>query len=74
MLKRRIAWLIGQWVSCHEESAKLPIVWQILLHLLAERGEATDIAVNLTAVISINQCTDVSGPSADAYNKLAELF
>lgn len=27
--------------------------------MLAERGDATDIAVNLTAVISIYQCVDV---------------
>ncbi|GMK54406.1 hypothetical protein CspeluHIS016_0109920 [Cutaneotrichosporon spelunceum] len=59
ILKRRVAWLIGQWVGSDEECAKLPLVWEILLHLLAERGEATDMAVNLTAAISVKECVDL---------------
>lgn len=59
ILKRRVAWLIGQWVGSDEESAKLDLVWQILLHLLAERGESSDLAVNLTAVTSIKECVDL---------------
>lgn len=43
-----------------EECAKLPLVWQILLHLLSERGESSDMAVNLTAAVSIKECVDVS--------------
>jgi hypothetical protein len=54
--------VIGQWIEADEECAKLPLVWQILLHLLSERGEATDMAVNLTAVVAIKQCVDVSYP------------
>ncbi len=60
ILKRRVAWLIGQWVGSDEECAKIPLVWEILLHLLSERGEATDMAVNLTAAISVKECVDVS--------------
>ncbi|KAK4688100.1 importin-11, partial [Tremellales sp. Uapishka_1] len=59
ILKRRVAWLIGQWVSADEECAKLSMVWQILLHLLAERGEASDRAVNLTAALGIKECCDL---------------
>ena len=62
ILKRRLAWLIGQWVSSDEDCAKLPFVWQILVHLLAERGEATDLAVNLSAAVAIKDCVDVSIP------------
>lgn len=60
ILKRRVAWLIGQWVYSDEECAKLPLVWQILLHLLSERGESSDMAVNLTAAVSVKECVDVS--------------
>lgn len=60
ILKRRVAWVIGQWVGSEEECAKLEIVWQILIHLLAERGESSDMAVNLTAAISVKECVDVS--------------
>lgn len=60
ILKRRVAWLIGQWVYSDEECVKLPLVWQILLHLLSERGESTDMAVHLTAAVSIKECVDVS--------------
>lgn len=60
ILKRRVAWLIGQWVGSDEECAKIGLVWQILIHLLAERGEASDAAVNLTAAIAVKECVDVS--------------
>ncbi|WVW79847.1 hypothetical protein I302_101817 [Kwoniella bestiolae CBS 10118] len=57
--KRRVAWLIGEWVSADEETAKLPIVWQMLLHLLSERSESTDKAVQLSACIAIRECVDL---------------
>ncbi|WOO78855.1 Importin-11 [Vanrija pseudolonga] len=59
ILKRRVAWLIGQWVGSDEECAKIGLVWQILIHLLAERGEASDAAVNLTAAIAVKECVDL---------------
>jgi hypothetical protein len=60
ILKRRLAWLIGQWVTSDEESAKLDIVWQILTHLLADRSESTDRAVQLSAAVATKECVDVS--------------
>ncbi|KAE8540692.1 hypothetical protein D1P53_003056 [Cryptococcus gattii VGV] len=57
--KRRVAWLIGEWMSGDEESAKLHIVWQLLLHLLSERGDASDRAVNLSAAVAIKECVDL---------------
>lgn len=62
-MKRRLAWLIGEWVGSDEECAKIPLVWQILVHLLAEEGESTDMAVRLTAAKSLKECVDVSAPS-----------
>lgn len=59
ILKRRVAWLIGQWVGSDEECAKLDIVWQLLIHLLSERGASTDLAVNLTAANSVRECVDL---------------
>jgi len=60
ILKRRLAWLIGQWVTSEEEAAKLPMIWQILVHLTSERGEASDMAVRLSSTIAIKECVDVS--------------
>jgi hypothetical protein len=60
ILKRRLAWLIGSWVTAEEESAKFPIVWQILVHLLSERGESTDRAVQLSTAVAVKECVDVS--------------
>jgi hypothetical protein len=59
ILKRRLALLIGEWVGSDEECAKIPLVWQILVHLLGEDGENTDMAVRLTAAKSLKDCVDV---------------
>lgn len=60
ILKRRLAWLIGQWVSAEEECVKIPLMWQILLHLLEERSESSDMAVRLSAAVTLKECVDVS--------------
>lgn len=59
ILKYRMAWFIGQWVSADEDSALLPIVWNGLTHLLSDRGEGSDIAVRLSAAQAIKQSVDV---------------
>lgn len=59
ILKYRLAWFIGQWVSSDEESAKLEGVWETLLRLLAGRGQGTDIAVNISAALAIKECVDL---------------
>ncbi|WVO24261.1 uncharacterized protein IAS62_005625 [Cryptococcus decagattii] len=59
IIKRRVAWLIGEWMSGDEESAKFHIVWHLLLHLLSERGDASDRAVNLSAAVAIKECVDL---------------
>ncbi|WVQ83491.1 hypothetical protein IAT38_005632 [Cryptococcus sp. DSM 104549] len=59
IVKRRVAWLVGEWVSADEECAKLGMVWQVLLHLLGERGESSDAAVRLSAAIAVKECVDL---------------
>ncbi|KAL7423456.1 hypothetical protein Q5752_001036 [Cryptotrichosporon argae] len=59
ILKRRVAWLIGQWCSSDEDAAKSPLVWQVLLHLLSERSDSTDVAVQLSAAVAIKECVDL---------------
>lgn len=59
ILKYRLAWFIGQWVSSDEESAKLEGVWEILLRLLGGRDDGSDIAVNISAALAIKECVDL---------------
>ncbi|THH15375.1 hypothetical protein EW146_g5093 [Bondarzewia mesenterica] len=57
IIKRRIAWLIGKWVG---EKCAMPNdirVWQILLHLLADRGTGTEV-VRLTAAAAVKDCVN----------------
>ncbi len=64
IIKRRIVWLIGRWVSedCYPPTD--PRIWQILLHLLTAKGTGTEV-VRLTAATALQQCVDVS-PDADS--------
>ncbi|KAF8623412.1 hypothetical protein AX15_006355 [Amanita polypyramis BW_CC] len=58
IIKRRIAWLLGKWVS---ESCYTPNdskIWEILVHLLRDRGAGTDTVVRLTAAIAVRECVD----------------
>ncbi|KAJ9092442.1 hypothetical protein QFC21_006824 [Naganishia friedmannii] len=59
ILKYRMAWFIGQWVSADEDSALLPVIWNALTHLLSYRGEGSDIAVRLSAALAIKQSVDL---------------
>ncbi|TFK43406.1 armadillo-type protein [Crucibulum laeve] len=58
IIKRRIAWLIGKWVSESCTSPSNPKVWEVLVHLLQDRGEGTDAVVRLTAATSLRECID----------------
>jgi hypothetical protein len=61
ILKRRIAWLIGKWVSDMCSPANTPTIWEILLHLLHDRGPGSDCVVRLTAATAVRLCVDVGG-------------
>ncbi|KXN86407.1 Importin-11 [Leucoagaricus sp. SymC.cos] len=58
ILKRRIAWLIGQWVSEECASPNNPLIWDVLVHLLKDRSLSTDTVVRLTAATAIRDCMD----------------
>ncbi|EPQ59406.1 ARM repeat-containing protein [Gloeophyllum trabeum ATCC 11539] len=58
IIKRRIAWVIGKWVSDSCASPKNPTIWQVLVHLLQDRGPGSDAVVRLTAVAALRECVD----------------
>ena len=59
ILKRRIAWVIGKWVAEACISPNDPNIWEILVHLLKDRGAGTDAVVQLTAAMALKECIDV---------------
>lgn len=40
-----------------------PIIWEVLIHLLSDRGEGTDAVVRFTAANALRECVGVSGHS-----------
>ena len=63
ILKRRIAWLLGKLMSDECIDPNHPRIWEILVHLLGDRGQGTDAVVRLTAGVAIREGVDVSSPS-----------
>ncbi|KAF8914040.1 armadillo-type protein [Gymnopilus junonius] len=61
IIKRRIAWLIGKWVSDSCTSPSNPKVWEIIVHLLQDRGPGSDPVVRLTAAAALRECVDAIG-------------
>ncbi|KIO12672.1 hypothetical protein M404DRAFT_959382 [Pisolithus tinctorius Marx 270] len=60
IIKRRIAWLIGKWIGDIGTPAADPIVWEVLIHLLGDRGDGTDAVVRFTAANAIRECVDTA--------------
>ena len=58
IVKRRIAWLIGKWVGDKCASPNDVRIWQILVHLLQDKGTGTEV-VRLTAAAAVRDCVDV---------------
>ncbi|KAI6134978.1 ARM repeat-containing protein [Pisolithus croceorrhizus] len=58
IIKRRIAWLIGRWIGDMSTPATDPILWEVLIHLLSDRGEGTDAVVRFTAANALRECVD----------------
>ncbi|KAK0490845.1 armadillo-type protein [Armillaria novae-zelandiae] len=58
IIKRRIAWMIGQWVSQSCASPNIPALWDILVHLLSDRGPGSDTVVRFTAATAVRECAD----------------
>jgi hypothetical protein len=68
IIKRRIAWLIGKWVLEECTPPTNPLIWEILAHLLRDRGPSTDTVVRLTAATALKDCIDVSFGHAQPLN------
>ena len=60
IIKRRIAWLIGKWVSNMCVPADSFAIWDVLVYLLQDRGAGTDAVVRLTAAMVLRECIDAS--------------
>ncbi|KIJ20291.1 hypothetical protein PAXINDRAFT_166384 [Paxillus involutus ATCC 200175] len=58
IIKRRIAWLIGKWIGDMCSPATDPTIWEILVHLLQDRGPGSDGVVRLTAANALRECID----------------
>lgn len=58
IIKRRIAWLIGKWVSESCTSPNNPQIWATLVHLLQDRGAGSDAVVRFTAATALRECID----------------
>lgn len=56
IVKRRIAWLIGKWVSEECCLPNHPRIWEILVHLISPEIETV---VRLTAAAALKDCVDV---------------
>ncbi|CDO76254.1 hypothetical protein BN946_scf184470.g12 [Trametes cinnabarina] len=67
IVKRRIAWLLGKLVSDECIPADKPQLWQVLVHLLQDRGPGSDAVVRLTAAIAIRECVDSLRFNADVF-------
>ncbi|KAJ2920088.1 hypothetical protein MD484_g369, partial [Candolleomyces efflorescens] len=68
IIKRRIAWLIGKWVSDQCSSPNNPRIWEILVHLLKDRSTGTDTVVRLTAAKAVKECVDTLEFSAEVFS------
>ena len=60
IVKRRIAWLIGKLISNMCTPVNNSTIWEILAHLLRDRGSGTDTVVRFTAATAVKMCVDVS--------------
>ncbi|KAF9782921.1 ARM repeat-containing protein [Thelephora terrestris] len=56
IIKRRVAWFIGKWISDECAPANDGRIWEILVHLLQARQSSTDMAVRLTAASALRMC------------------
>ncbi|KAG2013512.1 ran binding protein 11 [Coprinopsis cinerea AmutBmut pab1-1] len=68
IIKRRISWVIGKWVSEQCTSPNNPRIWEILVHLLKDRGPGSDTVVRLTAATGLRECIDTLEFSADLFS------
>ncbi|KAJ4481713.1 armadillo-type protein [Lentinula edodes] len=66
ILQRRIAWVLGKWMSESCCSPNNPTIWQILLHLLSQRGQGSTI-IRLTAAVALREGVDTLDFDPDGF-------
>ncbi|KAF8826887.1 hypothetical protein HHX47_DHR5000875 [Lentinula edodes] len=66
ILQRRIAWVLGKWMSESCCSPNIPTIWQILLHLLSQRGQGSTI-IRLTAAVALREGVDTLDFDPDGF-------
>ncbi|KDQ20506.1 hypothetical protein BOTBODRAFT_309717 [Botryobasidium botryosum FD-172 SS1] len=64
ILKRRIAWVIGKWISEECAPANSPKVWEVLLYLLQD---TSDVVVRLSAAVALRECVDTTSFSEESF-------
>ncbi|KAL7414820.1 armadillo-type protein [Mrakia frigida] len=69
VLKRRIAWLVGELVDAHEDLASGPLPWELLLGLVQDHGESSDVGVRLTACTALKQAMDLWEMEASCFKE-----
>lgn len=55
IIRRRIAWLLGNWVGEDLAAESRALIYSLLVHLLS-RNDSTDPAIRLTAARSLAKC------------------
>lgn len=74
VLRRRIAILIGQWVSIKISASKRPIVYQIFSHMLNDQDPTNDIVVRITAARQLRDVIDEMLFEAEVFTPFAETI
>ncbi|KAI9744571.1 MAG: hypothetical protein M1818_002100 [Claussenomyces sp. TS43310] len=67
VLRRRIAILLGQWITVKIDVANRPLVYQIFQHLLNSQDEINDIVVRMTAARQFKAVVDDFGFEAEGF-------
>ncbi|TNY19776.1 armadillo-type protein [Rhodotorula diobovata] len=55
LIRRRIAWLLGNWIGEDLAASSRSLIYQLLVHLVS-RNASTDAAIRLTAARSLARC------------------
>ncbi|CAG8952857.1 hypothetical protein HYFRA_00007571 [Hymenoscyphus fraxineus] len=74
VLRRRIAILIGQWVTIKISETNRPLIYQIFQHLLKKEDETNDYVVRVTAARQFKAVVDDFTFAADGFLPYAPDF
>lgn len=74
MLRRRVAILLGQWVSIGISDANRPLVYEIFQHLFDPQDSTNDHVVLITAARHLKTVVDDFGFSPDAFIPYAPVM